>query len=64
MGTQDYKNRLYNIYYIYGDANTYEATTNNPNSWLKEHNNRRVAEGSEPEHVDDFRVEEILPIIY
>ena len=64
MGTQNYKDRLYNIYYSYLDGNTYEATTNNPNSWLKEHNKRRVAEGSEPEYVDDFRVEEIYPIIY
>ena len=64
MGMQNYKDRLYNIYYSYLDGNTYEATTNNFDRWLKEHNNRRIAEGSEPESTDDFRIEEITPIIY
>ena len=64
MGTQSYKDRLYNIYYSYLDGNTYKVTTNNFRKWLEEHNNRRIAFGSEPRSMDDFRIEEIYPIIY
>ena len=59
--------KLYNIFYIdttYGDKPSYECTTDDPNKWLLEHNKDRVADGNEPEYVDDFEVVETTLLIY
>ena len=36
-----------------------EVITNNPEKWLKEHNESRIADGNEPEELDDFIIETI-----
>ena len=58
--------KLYNIFYIdYPDyIPKYEATTDNFKRWLEEHNKARVADGQVVEEADEFKVEEITPIIY
>jgi hypothetical protein len=61
----------YAIYFDYktlGDRNgkkSLEAVTNNPEKWLQEHNESRIADGNEPEELDDFIIEELYgEIIY
>jgi len=59
--------QLYNIYYIdttYGDASKYEGTTDNFEVWLKQHNEKRIADGNEEEKAHDFKVEEIYQILF
>ena len=59
--------KLYNIYYIdttYGDAPSYEGTTDNFEEWLKQHNKERVADGGMRESEEEFEVEEIHPILF
>ena len=59
--------KLYNIYYIdttYGDAPSYEGTTDNFEEWLKQHNKKRVADGEMKESEGDFDVKEIHPILF
>jgi len=54
--------KLYNIYYIdttYGDAPSYECTTDNFEKWLNQHNKNRVTEGGMKESESDFKVEEV-----
>jgi len=40
------------------------ATTNNLDKWLVDHNSWRVADGNEPESLDDFEIEEADAYIY
>ena len=59
--------KLYNIYYednTYGNNPSYECTTDNPQKWLFEHNKQRMADGSDTEKMDDFKVEEINVLFY
>ena len=59
--------QLYNIYYIdttYGDPPSYEGTTDNFEVWLKQHNEKRIADGNEEEKTYEFKVEEIYPILF
>tara|TARA_A100001515_G_scaffold143254_2_gene143954 strand:+ start:468 stop:665 length:198 start_codon:yes stop_codon:yes gene_type:complete len=50
--------KLYNIYYrdSYGNLGLV-ATTNNPDKWLETNNKHRIAEGNEPEKLEDFEIE-------
>jgi len=56
---------IFNIFYTdcYGDQSLI-ATTNNLDSWLKDHNKERVSEGNEPDELDDFEIEEANAYIY
>ena len=56
--------KLYNIFYNYGNEYYHEATTDNPQKWLEEHNRRRVSDGGDVESLDDFDVVEITPVIF
>tara|TARA_R100000458_G_C8056348_1_gene101270 strand:- start:80 stop:496 length:417 start_codon:yes stop_codon:yes gene_type:complete len=56
---------LFNIYWNDGFGNTdLIATTNNVDRWLEENNERRIADGNEPESLDDFEIEEANAYIY
>ena len=56
---------IFNIYWHDGCGNRdYIATTNNLDKWLVDHNEWRVAEGNEPEDLDDFEIEEGNSYIY
>jgi len=56
---------IFNIYWHDGCGNRdYVATTNNLDKWLVDHNEWRVAEGNEPESLDDFEIEEAYACIY
>jgi hypothetical protein len=53
------------VYYIdntYGDEPNVEAVLHNVSfrSWLKQHNEDRVAEGEEPEDKSEFRTEQVV----
>jgi hypothetical protein len=53
--------QLFNIYYIddtYGDPPLYLITTNNPAQWIKEHNQKRKVEGSDPEILEYMSIKE------
>ena len=61
--SQPYK--LYNIYW----TDCYEktdllATTDNLDKWLEENNEQRIADGLEPDELDDFIIEETDTYIY
>ena len=61
--------KLYNIYYKGGqivgiDEDAYECTTDNPDKWLSEHNKQRIADGEHIENIDEFRIDEIIPILF
>ena len=43
----------------FGTGRDFECITNNPEKWLKEHNERRMADGNEPEELWMFDVEEV-----
>ena len=57
--------KIYNIFWIdcHGQKN-YLATTNNLDKWLEEMNEQRIADGLEPESLDDFEIEEADSYIY
>jgi hypothetical protein len=56
---------LYNIYWNDGCGNRdLVATTNNLDRWLKDHNKRRIADGEEPESLDDFEFEDCAFFFY
>tara|TARA_R100001443_G_scaffold34176_1_gene47987 strand:+ start:1402 stop:1590 length:189 start_codon:yes stop_codon:yes gene_type:complete len=50
---------LHNIYWTdcYGKTDKI-ATTNNLDKWLEENNEERIADGLEPDELDDFIIEE------
>ena len=53
--------QLFNIYYTddtYGNPPLYLITTNNPAQWIKEHNQKRKVEGSDPEILEYMNIEE------
>ncbi len=58
---------LYNVFYK-GDSNgnppCYEATTDNFDKWLEEHNAQRIEEGNEREDADSFEVKPISLSLY
>ena len=65
--------KLFNVYYNYDKSMSYEATTDNFEKWLEEHNKDRVKENGEEdsdfsenweEDADDFEVEEIGLALY
>ena len=56
--------KLYNIFYIYRLEYSYEATTNDPQKWLEEHNKQRILEGADPDKIEDFDIVEVTPIIF
>ena len=41
----------------FGTGRDFECITNNPEKWLKEHNQKRIADGNEPEELWMFDVE-------
>jgi len=55
----------YAIYFNWSKASfwnyprDFECITNNPEKWLKEHNEKRIADGNEPEELWMFDVEEV-----
>ena len=59
--------KLYNIFYK-GDSNgnppCYEATTDNFEKWLEEHNAQRIEEGNDKENADEFEVKPISLSLY
>ena len=57
---------LYNVFYKgdYQNDYEYEATTDNFDKWLKDHNEEREADGNEPEDEDDFDVQRISVAIF
>jgi len=57
--------KLYNIYWTDSCGITdLIATTNDVDRWLEENNERRIADGHEPESLDDFEIEEADVYIY
>tara|TARA_B100000085_G_scaffold4781_1_gene4313 strand:- start:138 stop:329 length:192 start_codon:yes stop_codon:yes gene_type:complete len=52
--------KLYQIDYInsYGETE-FVALTDNPDAWIEENNQQRIAEGNEPECHDDFEIFEV-----
>tara|TARA_B100000579_G_C22791926_1_gene834999 strand:+ start:1190 stop:1402 length:213 start_codon:yes stop_codon:yes gene_type:complete len=62
MGKKQIK---YAIYFNYQKAcwgtapRQFEAITNNPEKWLEEHNESRIAEGNEAEELWMFDIEEV-----
>tara|TARA_B100000579_G_C22461669_1_gene679221 strand:- start:232 stop:429 length:198 start_codon:yes stop_codon:yes gene_type:complete len=57
--------KIYNIYWHDGCGNRdYIATTNDTDRWLEENNERRIADGLDPESLDDFEIEENDTYIY
>lgn len=58
---------LYNVFYK-GDSNgnsySYQATTDNFEKWLEEHNARRIADEFEVENANEFKVEQIDLYLY
>ena len=59
------KAKLYNIFWTdcYGNSN-FLATTNNLDKWLEENNEERIADGFDPDELDDFIIEEADTYIY
>ena len=61
----DIEMTLYNIYYHDGCGNKdLVATTNNLDKWLKANNQERVADGNEPEKLEDFEIQETDSFIF
>jgi len=57
--------RIYSVYFNDGSGNTdLVATTNNLDKWLEENNEQRIADGLDPERLDDFEIEEADTYIY
>ena len=56
---------LYNIYWTDSCGNTeLLATTNNLDKWLEENNEQNIADGLDPDELDDFEIEEASVYIY
>ena len=57
--------KLYNIFWTdcYGEQ-TLTATTNDTDRWLEENNEQRIADGLEPDELDDFIIEETDTYLY
>tara|TARA_R100001082_G_scaffold22171_1_gene10699 strand:+ start:152 stop:352 length:201 start_codon:yes stop_codon:yes gene_type:complete len=57
--------KLYNIYWTdcYGEQ-TLLATTNDTDRWLEEINEQRIADGLDPDELDDFEIEEADTYLY
>ena len=59
------KAKLYNIYWTDCSGKTdMIATTNNLDKWLEENNEERIANGFDPDELDDFIIEEADTYIY
>lgn len=58
MKVTELKLITYNDCHGNGDTNI-ECVTNNFKKWLKKHNKERKADGENPEHEDEFDVDDI-----
>ena len=57
--------RIYSVHFNDGSGNTdFVANTNNLDKWLEENNEQRIADGLDPESLDDFEIEEADTYIY
>jgi len=57
--------RIYSVHFNNGSGNTdFVANTNNLDKWLEENNEQRIADGLDPESLDDFEIEETDTYIY
>jgi hypothetical protein len=56
--------KLFNVYYNYDKSMSYEATTDNFEKWLEQHNKERIADGEMPEDKDEFEVQEVSLILF
>ena len=59
------KATLYNIYWTDSCGITdLIATTDNLDKWLEKNNEERIADGLDPDELDDFEIEEANVYIY
>ena len=56
--------KLFNVYYNYDKSMSYEATTDNFEKWLEQHNKQRIANGEMSEDKDQFKVKEVSLILF